>query len=316
MSGKVQLFGLATLMTVLLAACSSSTAPNSVSLASVTPAPGANAVSTTTTMVASFTGPMMAGMEQYVDLHQGGVDGAIMPMTCAWNGDRTTLTCTPNSPLAAGTQYTIHMGAGMTDAQGNMVNMGSWTSMGGQWATSGMMGGTHGGVPVGSMGSGWKDGMGHYGMLFTFTTAANSVSLASVTPSPGATSVSTAATIVMTFTQPMMAGMEQYVDLHQGGVDGPIMPMNCVWNGDHSAVTCTPTNPLTGATQYTIHMGASMMDALGDTVDMGNWTTMGGQWATSGMMGATHGGMAIGMMGSGWKDGMGHYGMLFPFTTN
>jgi len=170
MSGKVQLFGFATLTTVLLAACSSSTAPDSVSLASVTPTPAATAVSTTTSVVASFTQPMMAGMEQYMDLHQGGVNGPIMPMNCAWNGDRTTLTCTPNSPLAAGTQYTIHMGAGMTDAQGTMVNMANWTSMGGQWCTSGMMGGTHGGMSVGMMGSGWTDGMGHYGMLFTFTT--------------------------------------------------------------------------------------------------------------------------------------------------
>jgi hypothetical protein len=170
MSGRVQFFGLATLTTVLLAACSNSTAPNAVSLTSVAPAPGASAVSTTTTVMASFSGPMMAGMEQYVDLHQGGVDGPIMPMTCAWNGDRTTLTCTPNSPLAGGTGYTIHMGAGMTDAQGNMVNMAHGTTMGGQWATSGMMGGTHGGMNVGMMGAGWKDGMGHYGMLFPFTT--------------------------------------------------------------------------------------------------------------------------------------------------
>ncbi len=56
MSGKVQLFGLATLTTVLLAACTSSTAPKTVSLASVTPSPGATAVSTATTVVASFTG--------------------------------------------------------------------------------------------------------------------------------------------------------------------------------------------------------------------------------------------------------------------
>jgi hypothetical protein len=170
MSGTLQLFGLATLTTVFLAACSNSTAPNSVSLATVTPAPGATAVSTTTTVVASFTGPMMAGMEQYMDLHQGGVDGPIMPMSCVWNGNSTTLTCTPNNPLAGSTQYSIHMGAGMMDAQGNMMSMANGTSMGGQWVTGAMMGGTHGGMPVGSMGSGWKDGMGHYGMMFQFTT--------------------------------------------------------------------------------------------------------------------------------------------------
>ena len=146
MFGRAQLLGLVTLTTALLAACSSSTAPKTVSLASVTPSPGATDIPAATTVTASFTGAMMAGMEQYVDLHRGGVDGPIMPMTCLWNGDRTTLTCTPNSPLAGSTGYTIHMGAGMMDDQGGMMNMTNWTTTGGQWATSGMMGGTHGGM--------------------------------------------------------------------------------------------------------------------------------------------------------------------------
>ena len=81
-----------------------------------------------------------------------------------------TLTCTPTNPLAAGTQYTIHVGGGMTDAQGHMMDLDSWTSMGGEWATGGMMGGTHAGQPIGMMGPGWMHGSA-YGMLFTFTTS-------------------------------------------------------------------------------------------------------------------------------------------------
>jgi hypothetical protein len=171
MSRKVQLFGLATLTMVLLAACSNSSAPpKSASLTAISPAPNATGVSTTTSIVATFGQPMMAGMEQYMDLHVNGIDGTILPMHCAWNGAQTTLTCTPDNPLAGNAPYTIHMGAGMMDQDGAVVNMASWTTMGGQWATSGMMGGMHGGMPVGSMGIGWKDGMGHYGMLFPFTT--------------------------------------------------------------------------------------------------------------------------------------------------
>jgi hypothetical protein len=171
MSGKVQLFGLVTLTTVLLAACSSSTAPpKSGSLAAITPAPNATGVSTTTSIVATFSQPMMPEMEQYVDLHVNGVDGQILPMGCTWNGAQTTLTCTPDNPLAGNAPYTIHLGASMIDQDGAVIDMASWTSMGGQWATSGMMGGMHGGMPLGSMGFAWKDGMGHYGMLFSFTT--------------------------------------------------------------------------------------------------------------------------------------------------
>ena len=42
---------------------------------------------------------------------------------------------------------------------------------------------------------------------------------------------------------------------------------------------------------------------------------MGGQWIMGGMMTGTHGGMAWGMMGSGWHNANGSYGMVFTFTT-
>ena len=155
---------------LLLAACSNSTAPGSVALDAVSPTPGATSIPVTTTVSVTFSQPMTAGMEQYMDLHQGGVNGPIVAMGCAWHDDKTTLTCTPNNLLSAGTTYSIHMGGGLTDAQGGMIRMGNWTSMGGQWVESGMMGSTHGGMSVGMMGSGWKDGMGHYGMMFEFTT--------------------------------------------------------------------------------------------------------------------------------------------------
>jgi len=91
-------------------------------------------------------------------------------MHCAWSPDRTTLTCTPTNPLAPGTHHTIHVGAGMTDQHGDMVDLDHWTTHGGEWCTGEMMGGSHDGHPVGMMGDGWERG-NHYGMLFPFTTA-------------------------------------------------------------------------------------------------------------------------------------------------
>ena len=44
-------------------------------------------------------------------------------------------------------------------------------------------------------------------------------------------------------------------------------------------------------------------------------TTMGGQWITGGMMGGSHAGGAWGMMGPGWRNSNGSYGMAFSFTT-
>lgn len=155
---------------VLVAACGDSSGPDTVTLAGVQPVPAAVNVAPSAPIMLTFSHPMMAGMEQYMDLHRGGVTGPTVPMNCAWNAGLTVLTCTPAAPLAPATQYTIHVGAGMTDAKGGMLQMDNWMSMGGEWATSSMMGATHAGQPVGMMGSGWTQG-GHLGMLFQFTSA-------------------------------------------------------------------------------------------------------------------------------------------------
>jgi hypothetical protein len=166
----ISLAAMAGIAALTLSACSDSMGPATATLTTVSPTPAATAVATSTTITLTFGQPMMAGMEQYMDLHQGGIGGPAVPMGCGWSPDFTTLTCTPTNPLAAGTQFTIHVGAGMTDGQNQMMDMNDWTTMGGQWATSGMMGGTHAGQPMGMMGAGWKHGS-YYGMLFTFTTA-------------------------------------------------------------------------------------------------------------------------------------------------
>lgn len=275
---------LAGIATLALGACSDSMSPATATLTAVSPAPAASAVATSSTIMLTFGQPMMAGMEQYMDLHQGAVSGATVPMSCAWSPDQTTLTCTPTSPLAAATQYTIHVGAGMTDAQNHMMNMDGWTTMGGQWATSAMMGAIHAGQPVGMMGTGWKHGS-HFGMLFTFTTAGPApAALVAVSPTPAATAVATSSTIMLTFGQAMMAGMEQYMDRHQGGITGPTVPMGCAWSPEKTTLTCTPTNPPAAGTEFTIHVGGGMIDAQGHLMDTDPWTGMGGQWATGGMM--------------------------------
>ena len=162
--------GLAVLAAVAISGCSDSTGPATGTLTGVSPAPAAVAVAPSTTITLTFGQSMMTGMEQYMDLHQGSIAGPTVPMTCAWNPGRIALTCTPSSPLAASSQYTIHVGAGMTDSQGHMMDLADWTTLGGQWASSGMMGGSHAGQPMGMMGAGWKHDS-HYGMLFAFTTA-------------------------------------------------------------------------------------------------------------------------------------------------
>jgi hypothetical protein len=111
-------------------------------------------------------------MEQYVDMHMGDLSGAIMPMNCAWSGDRTTLTCTPQGPLSPRTTYVMHLGGGMTTQAGQAVDCTQYgPSMGGQWIMGSMMTGSHAGSAWTMMGSNWHNANGSYGMAFTFTTA-------------------------------------------------------------------------------------------------------------------------------------------------
>ncbi len=135
--------------------------------------------------------------------------------------------------------------------------------------------------------------------------------LLSVSPRGGTASVAVSTDIVLTFNQAMMAGMEQYMALHQGGVTGPTISMNCNWSDGQKTLTCRPGQPLTAATRYTVHLGGGMMDSSGQRVGMDrNGMGMGGQWATGGMMGGQ-----TGMMGTGWQHANGSYGMVFEFTT-
>lgn len=142
------------------------------SFLSVSPRGGAMGVASNVPLMFQFSGPMGAGMEQFFALHLGGTAGPLMPMSCVWSADRTTLTCTPNAPLDPGTQYVMHMGGGMVDANGRLVDLDQYgMPMGGQWASQGMVGATHGGMPWSGMALGWRHPNGSYGMIFSFVTS-------------------------------------------------------------------------------------------------------------------------------------------------
>lgn len=143
-----------------------------------------------------------------------------------------------------------------------------------------------------------------------------SSTLMSVTPAGGAVGVSASASMVMTFGAAMAPGMEQYVDLHVGYLSGPTVPMSCGWSADRLTLTCAPLGALAPHTTYVLHLGGGMMSQAGQYADYAQrGPGMGGQWVAGGMMGSTHGGSPWSMMGNGWRDPNGSYGMAFAFTT-
>jgi Bacterial Ig-like domain len=166
--------GMALAFAFATSACSDSTSPSTTgaSLDAVSPTPGAMGVDPATVMTMHFSAAMQTSMMQYVDLHQGTIAGSVVPMTCSWSSDNTTLTCQPIQPLQHGTSYVLHMGGGMMNANGDPVDVEHYgMTIGGQPVSGGMMGGMHGGQGTGMMGGSWMDPDGHDGMEFTFTTA-------------------------------------------------------------------------------------------------------------------------------------------------
>lgn len=139
-----------------------------------------------------------------------------------------------------------------------------------------------------------------------------------VAPAAGTTGVSTTAPVVVTFSQPMMQGMEANVVLHQGAVTGPAVAGTATWSADRTTLTFTPAAPLQSATTYVLHLAPTLTGMNGQRLDHGSCSGIGGQGVTSGMMGSggmMGGSMGPGMMGDGWQMVGGSYGMFFTFTT-
>ncbi len=148
-------------------------------LLSVIPQGGATDVDPNEPVVIAFSHAMNPAMAEYAVLHEGGVTGPEVAGTWAFSDDSLQLVFSHDQPLEPATQYTIHLGGGMMDADGNPVDIGEHgADMGGDWCTGEMLGGgmMSGGMGPGMgshMGDGWQGGPNSdtYGMIFTFTTA-------------------------------------------------------------------------------------------------------------------------------------------------
>lgn len=151
-------------------------------LLSVIPSGGDTGVDPNTTLTLQFSYAMQMDMETFVALHEGaGVAGPLVDGTWEWSADRMHLTFTPSMPLDAQTSYTVHLGGGMMDADGHVVDLElHGHDMGGDTVTQQMMddrimqGGGMMGGPTGDdmMGPGWQHPEdGTFGMIFSFTTA-------------------------------------------------------------------------------------------------------------------------------------------------
>jgi hypothetical protein len=125
-------------------------------LLTISPRPGAATSTVGTPITLTFDGSMDSTARQFVDLHQGAVAGPIVPMTCLWSNENSTLACaaTTTQPLVADSLYILHVGSGLTTSRGGMLGTSGMTAMGGT-AVDGSAMTMHGGQSTGGIGSGW-----------------------------------------------------------------------------------------------------------------------------------------------------------------
>jgi hypothetical protein len=256
-------------------------------------------------------------------LHQQDHTGRYGPLvmgTWSWSADSTHLRFMPDSPLDPDSDYTVHVGGGMMDAHGNVIDLEEHgPGMGGQWITEQMMQSCMTQVCGGMMGQGWQHpDNGTFGMGFTFTTM-QATALLSVVPAGGTMGVDPSVSVTMEFSHSMH--MDMHVAIHEGeGVMGDVVDGTWMWSDDHMHLTFTPTMPFDSQTEYTVHIGGGMLDENGHVIDLKHHGVgMGGQTVTQQMMDQRMmNGNMMGddMMGPGWRHpGGSTYGMIFTFTT-
>jgi hypothetical protein len=306
------------------AACSDGTqdaGTQEVALVNVTPRGGSMSVNPNTWIEIEFDSRMGNGMEQFCAVHMGELDGGEVAGRWEWSPDRHVLTFTPDQPLGTSMQHTLHVGGGITDADGHHMDFDQHgVDMGGHWVDEDMLGqhGGMGGHP--HMGDGWQHHNGFYGMAFPFHTAASSAQkglLLHVSPQGGSTNVDPGARIEMEFDHAMADGVEALCAVHLGGLNGEEVPGAWEWSEDHHVLTFTPHDPLQLDSEHTLHVGGGITDVDGHHMDFDQHAfDMGGHWVDEDML-SHHGGMMGGHshMGEGWQHENGTYGMAFAFRT-
>ncbi len=152
------------------------------------------------------------------------------------------------------------------------------------------------------------------------STRADAPAVLSVLPAAGTIGADPTRPIALTFSMPMMTGMEMLVIVHEGTVTGPQVAGTTAWSADRTILTFTPSAQLKAKTAYVLHLSPSLRGANGNTMTMAGGLAIGGKTVTAGMMGTAASGMmngqgVNGMMGAGWMAADGTFGMIFLFTT-
>lgn len=99
-------------------------------------------------------------------------------------------------------------------------------------------------------------------------------------PASATTDVDPTKSVTITFSHPIMTGMEMLVVLHEGTVTGPQVAGTSRWSANRTVLTFTPSATLKAKRNFILHLSPSLRSANGQMIDMAACTTIGGQYVS------------------------------------
>jgi hypothetical protein len=185
---------------------------------SVSPTSGATGVSTGTSITATFSEAMNSSTISSSTFELRNSSSTLVPATVSYNATSRTVTLTPSSPVTASATYTATVKGGI---------------------------------------SGVKDSAGNAlaaNFTWSFTTAAVDTTpptVTSVSPTSGATGVSTGTSVTATFSEAMNSSTISSSTFELRNSSSTLVSGTVSYNATSRTVTLTPSSPLTASATYT-----------------------------------------------------------------
>ncbi|HVF38960.1 MAG TPA: Ig-like domain-containing protein [Gemmatimonadaceae bacterium] len=198
----------------------------------ISPANAATGIALATAVTAVFSEPMdPATISSTTVTLRATTSGAAVSGSVAYNSAARTVTFTPSSPLAAGTNYTFSITTGARDLAGNAL------------ATA---------------------------FSSTFTTVAPSdvtaPTVVSTNPASGAGGVGVSSTVSVTFSETMDPATISSSTITLAPSGGSAVAATVSYNAGSNTATLIPSSPLSNSTTYTLTVTTGVKDAAGNSL--------------------------------------------------
>ena len=205
-----------------------------------TPSDNAQNVPLHPTIQLQFSAPVQNANANTITLHEGGATGPTVLLNSLVAGANNTYTFSPQQALKPLTQYTLVLGAGITD--------------------------TATGLPMQERHITFTTESGSSPVNPDNPADTTSPTVNLVAPSNNATNVSTNPSIQLVFSEAVQNVNASTVTLHAGSASGPVVALNPLTAGASNTYTVSPSSALNQQTLYYLVLSSGISDSSGNAL--------------------------------------------------